>query len=64
MYTLQVMLSALYIQINNAQPGLTGSSAWGEILAASTLATLPILILFLSLQRQFVRGILSGSVKG
>lgn len=64
MYTLQVMLSALYTQINNAQPGLTGSSAWGEILAASTLATLPILLLFLSLQRQFVRGILSGSVKG
>jgi ABC-type glycerol-3-phosphate transport system permease component len=64
MYTLQVMLSALYTQINNAQPGLTGSSAWGEILAASTLATLPILILFLTLQRQFVRGILSGSVKG
>jgi ABC-type glycerol-3-phosphate transport system permease component len=64
MYTLQVMLSALYTQINNAQPGLTGSSAWGEILAASTLATLPVLILFLTLQRQFVRGILSGSVKG
>ena len=64
MQTLQVMLSALYTQINNAQPGLAGSSAWGEVLAASSLATLPILILFLALQRQFVRGILSGSVKG
>ena len=58
------MLSSLYTQINNAQPGLAGASAWGEVLAASTLATLPILILFLALQRQFVRGILSGSVKG
>lgn len=62
--TLQVMLSAVYTQINNAQPGLAGSSAWGEVLAASTLATVPMLVLFLALQRQFVRSILSGSVKG
>lgn len=64
MQTLQVMLSALATQINNAQPGLTGHDAWGEILAASTLATLPVLILFIVLQRQFIRGILSGGVKG
>ena len=64
MQTLQVMLSALATQINNAQPGLTGHDAWGEILAASTLATLPVLILFVVLQRQFIRGILSGGVKG
>ncbi|QBD75109.1 carbohydrate ABC transporter permease [Ktedonosporobacter rubrisoli] len=62
--TLQVMLSNLALQINNAQPGLTGHDAWGEILAASTLATVPILILFIALQRQFIRGILAGSVKG
>jgi multiple sugar transport system permease protein/arabinosaccharide transport system permease protein len=64
MQTLQVMLSALATQINNAQPGMTGHDAWGEILAASTLATLPVLILFIVLQRQFIRGILSGGVKG
>lgn len=64
MQTLQVMLSALATQINNAQPGLTGHNAWGEVLAACTLATLPVLILFIVLQRQFIRGILSGSVKG
>ncbi len=64
MQTLQVMLSNLALQINNAQPGLTGHDAWGEILAASTLATVPVLILFVALQRQFVRGILAGSVKG
>ena len=64
MQTLQVMLSALYTQINNAQPGLAGHSAWGEVLAASCLATLPVLTLFVVLQRQFVSGILAGGVKG
>jgi multiple sugar transport system permease protein len=64
MQTLQVMLSNLALQINNAQPGATGHDIWGEVLAASTIATLPILILFVALQRQFIRGILAGSVKG
>lgn len=64
MQTLQVVLSALASQINNTQVGVVGHDAWGEILAASTLATVPVLILFVALQRQFIRGILSGSVKG
>lgn len=64
MQTLQVMLSTLATQINNAQPGLVQYDAWGQVLAACTLATLPVLILFIVLQRQFVRGILSGGVKG
>jgi multiple sugar transport system permease protein len=64
MQTLQVMLSNLALQINNAQPGASGHDVWGEILAASTIATLPVLVLFIVLQRQFIRGILAGSVKG
>lgn len=64
MQTLQVMLSALYTQINNAEPGLAGANAWGEIIAAATLATVPVLALFLAMQRYFIRGILAGSVKG
>ncbi len=64
MQTLQVMLSNLALQINNAQPGATGHDIWGKVLAASTIATLPILLLFIVLQRQFIRGILAGSVKG
>jgi len=62
--TLQVMLSALQTQINVAQIGASGASAWGEILAASTLASLPVLVLFLVLQRYFIQGALAGSVKG
>ena len=64
MQTLQVMLSALYTQINNAEPGLAGANAWGEIIAAATLATVPVLAIFLAMQRYFIRGILAGSVKG
>lgn len=64
MQTLQVMLSTLEVAINNAQPGLTGHDVWGEILAGTTLATIPVLILFLVMQRQFIRGILAGGLKG
>lgn len=64
MQTLQVMLSALQSQINAAQVGTAGASAWGEILAASTLASIPVLVLFLVLQRQFIQGALAGGLKG
>jgi ABC-type glycerol-3-phosphate transport system permease component len=64
MQTLQVMLSALYTQINSVQVGTSGVDAWGEVLAASSLATLPVLVLFVALQRQFIRGVLSGSLRG
>jgi ABC-type glycerol-3-phosphate transport system permease component len=62
--TLQIMLSYLYTQINNASVGTAGANAWGQVLAASTLATLPLLILFIALQRQFVSGLMAGAVKG
>ena len=64
MQTLQVMLSDLYNQINNMQVGAIGTNAWGQVLAASTIATFPVLILFLILQRHFIYGILAGSLKG
>jgi ABC-type glycerol-3-phosphate transport system permease component len=37
---------------------------WGEIMAMGTLATVPVVVLFLSVQRFFLRGVLSGAVKG
>jgi len=62
--TLQIMLSYLATQINNASVGTAGTNAWGQILAASTLATLPLLILFIVLQKQFVAGLMAGALKG
>ncbi|MFL5962697.1 MAG: carbohydrate ABC transporter permease [Gaiellaceae bacterium] len=64
MQTLQVVLSNLASTINANQLGADWHNVWGELLAGSTIATIPVLVLFLILQRQFMRGILAGSVKG
>lgn len=37
---------------------------WGEIMALGTLATLPVVVLFMLVQRYFLRGVLAGAVKG
>lgn len=37
---------------------------WGEIMAMGTLATVPVVILFLCVQRYFLSGVISGAVKG
>jgi multiple sugar transport system permease protein len=37
---------------------------WGEIAAASTMATLPLIVLTLVFQRRIVRGLSAGAVKG
>ncbi len=38
--------------------------AWGDIMAYAVLMTLPLLIIFLIFQRQFVQGVASSGVKG
>ena len=40
------------------------SSDWGEIMAAALIIILPIVILFVLLQRRFIEGMAGGSVKG
>jgi multiple sugar transport system permease protein len=42
---------------------LTGTN-WGALFAASVLGSLPIVVIFLSFQRYFVRGLTAGAVKG
>jgi ABC-type glycerol-3-phosphate transport system permease component len=37
---------------------------WGAALAAATIATLPVLVVFLAFQRHFVKGITAAAVKG
>ena len=52
------------------QVGLTilqnneGGTNWGPVMAGTVLTVLPILILFLMLQRQMIKGLTAGAVKG
>ncbi|MBW8483604.1 carbohydrate ABC transporter permease [Actinomadura parmotrematis] len=40
------------------------STAWGPIMAASTLLTVPVIVFFLLVQRRMVSGLTAGAVKG
>jgi len=63
--TLQVVLSTLSQGLSGGKAtGLDFTQVWGQLLAASSLAMLPVLIVFVVLQRHFINGILAGSVKG
>lgn len=39
-------------------------TAWGLVMAASTLLTLPVMVFFILVQRRMVSGLVAGSVKG
>jgi ABC-type glycerol-3-phosphate transport system permease component len=47
-------------------PSLIGPyrQEYGAIMAGSFLVTLPILVIFLIMQRRFIEGIMAGAVKG
>ena len=40
------------------------SSDWGEIMAAALIIVLPVVVLFLFMQRRFIEGMAGGSIKG
>ena len=52
------------IQLSLANLVGTNTVEWRTLLAYATLAMIPVLLVFLCFQRYFVRGSLSGSVKG
>ena len=64
MSTLQVVLSTLAQNITGNRIGADYATVTGELLAASSVALIPLLVLFIVLQRHFINGILAGSVKG
>ena len=64
MATLQVVLSSLASTISGNKIGADYATVTGELLAASSIALLPLLVIFIALQKHFINGILAGSVKG
>lgn len=64
MATLQVVLSTLAQNITGNRIGADYATVTGELLAAASIALVPLLVVFVTLQRHFVNGILAGSVKG
>jgi len=64
MATLQVVLSTLASTISGNKIGADYATVTGELLAASTVALVPLLVIFFLLQKHFINGILAGSVKG
>ncbi|TDD83739.1 carbohydrate ABC transporter permease [Actinomadura rubrisoli] len=54
-FTLPIMLQFFFGRSGNA---------WGPIMAASTLLTIPVIVFFLIVQRRMVTGLTAGAVKG
>lgn len=57
-------LFTLPVQLLNLQLGTQGIVNYGYLEAGAVIAMLPCLVLYLSLQRYYVAGLISGSVKG
>jgi raffinose/stachyose/melibiose transport system permease protein len=41
-----------------------GRTEWEQVFAALTIASLPMIILYIIMQRQFIQGLTAGSIKG
>ena len=61
--TLAVLLASLATNVTGAQTSASSADLWGQLLAASTFATIPTVVIFLVLQRHFIRGLLAGSAR-
>jgi ABC-type glycerol-3-phosphate transport system permease component len=57
-------LAVLAVGITNYTQPYQRAPMWGAAMAAATLTTLPVLIVFLAFQRHFVKGIAAAATKG
>jgi raffinose/stachyose/melibiose transport system permease protein len=68
----EFLISSTFLQSHDRQTAVVRfytlggqySSDWGEIMAAAIIIVAPALVFFLIMQRRFIEGVASGSVKG
>ncbi len=51
------------LPVGLAQLQLKNTSNWTQIMAGTTLTALPMIVVFLLMQKQFIAGITAGAVK-
>lgn len=52
------------LPVGLAQLQMRNTSNWGQIMAGTTLTSLPMIAIFLFMQKQFIEGMTAGAVKG
>jgi multiple sugar transport system permease protein len=52
------------VALSNAETGTYGAVNYGLLLAGAVIAMIPCVIVYVSLQRYYVRGLVSGALKG
>jgi multiple sugar transport system permease protein len=57
-------LFTLPVALSNAETGTYGAVNYGLLLAGAVIAMIPCIVVFVALQRYYVRGLISGALKG
>lgn len=57
-------LFTLPVALSNAETGTYGAVNYGLLLAGAVIAMIPCIAVYVSLQRFYVRGLVSGALKG
>jgi multiple sugar transport system permease protein len=57
-------LFTLPVALSNVETGTYGSVNYGLLLAGAVIAMVPCIVVYVALQRYYVRGLLSGALKG
>jgi len=67
----QYLWPVMTVHTSGARPVMVGmqqyfgrTNQWGEILAYASVATVPVLVLFLVFQKQFIRSVVGAGIKG